>query len=198
MSRTESTEDQAAIDAEESADAEKDNPIGVVETIFTTSEGSAPMEEVEGIEAITRRGLAGDRYAKGTGYYSGLDECEVTFIEQEAISEIHEEYGIDLADGRHRRNIVTSGVSVQDLLNTEFRVGEVVFEGTRPRPPCAHVEQVAEEEGVARALKNQRGGICASVVEGGDLAVGDEIEALEAISDPDGLADAIRKRLTEQ
>jgi MOSC domain-containing protein YiiM len=51
---------------------------------------------------------------------------------------------------------------------------------------------------VARALKNERGGICASVVDGGDLAVGDEIEALEAISDPDGLADAIRKRLTEQ
>ena len=192
MSRTESAKDQAATDAEDDA------PTGVVETIFTTPEGSAPMEDVEGIEALARQGLAGDRYAEGTGYYSGLDECEVTFIEQEAIAEIREEHGIDLADGRHRRNVVTSGVSVHDLLNTEFRVGEVVFEGTRPRPPCAHVEQVAEEEGVARALKNQRGGICASVVEGGDLAVGDEIETLEVISDPDGLADAIRKRLTEQ
>jgi MOSC domain-containing protein YiiM len=192
MSRTESAKDQAATDAED------DGPTGVVETIFTTPEGSAPMEDVEGIEALARQGLAGDRYAEGTGYYSGLDECEVTFIEQEAIAEIREEHGIDLADGRHRRNVVTSGVPVHDLLNTEFRVGEVVFEGTRPRPPCAHVEQVAEEEGVARALKNQRGGICATVVEGGEISVGDEIEALEAISDPDGLADAIRKRLTEQ
>ena len=192
MSRTESAKDQAATDAED------DGPTGVVETIFTTPEGSAPMEDVEGIEALARQGLAGDRYAEGTGYYSGLDECEVTFIEQEAIAEIRKEHGIDLADGRHRRNVVTSGVPVHDLLNTEFRVGEVVFEGTRPRPPCAHVEQVAEEEGVARALKNQRGGICATVVEGGEISVGDEIEALEAISDPDGLADAIRKRLTEQ
>ena len=192
MSRTESAKDQAATDAEDDA------PTEVVETIFTTPEGSAPMEDVEGIEALARQGLAGDRYAEGTGYYSGLDECEVTFIEQEAIAEIREEHGIDLADGRHRRNVVTSGVSVHDLLNTEFRVGEVVFEGTRPRPPCAHVEQVAEEEGVARALKNQRGGICATVVEGGEISVGDEIEALGAISDPDELADAIRKRLTEQ
>jgi len=192
MSRTESAKDQAATDAEDDA------PTEIVETIFTTPEGSAPMEDVEGIEALARQGLAGDRYAEGTGYYSGLDECEVTFIEQEAIAEIREEHGIDLADGRHRRNVVTSGVSVHDLLNTEFRVGEVVFEGTRPRPPCAHVEQVAEEEGVARALKNQRGGICASVVEGGEISVGDEIEALGAISDPDELADAIRKRLTEQ
>ena len=192
MSRTESAKDQAATDAEDDA------PTEIVETIFTTPEGSAPMEDVEGIEALARQGLAGDRYAEGTGYYSGLDECEVTFIEQEAIAEIREEHGIDLADGRHRRNVVTSGVSVHDLLNTEFRVGEVVFEGTRPRPPCAHVEQVAEEEGVARALKNQRGGICATVVEGGEISVGDEIEALGAISDPDELADAIRKRLTEQ
>ncbi|PSP65527.1 MOSC domain-containing protein [Halobacteriales archaeon QH_8_64_26] len=192
MSRTESAKDQAATDAED------DGPTGVVETIFTTPEGSAPMEDVEGIEALARQGLAGDRYAEGTGYYSGLDECDVTFIEQEAIAEIREEHGIDLADGRHRRNVVTSGVSVHNLLNTEFRVGEVVFEGTRPRPPCAHVEQVAEEEGVARALKNQRGGICATVVEGGEISVGDEIEALGAISDPDELADAIRKRLTEQ
>jgi MOSC domain-containing protein YiiM len=173
-------------------------PTGFVEAIFTTPEGSAPMEEVEGIEAVSRQGLDGDRYMKGTGYYSGFDECEVTFIEREAIDEIDAEYGIDLSDGRHRRNVVTSGVSVHELLNVEFRVGDVVFEGTRPRPPCAHVEQVAGEDGVSRALKSDRGGICASVVDGGRIAVDDEVEALEAVSDPDGLADAIRDRLASR
>ena len=173
-------------------------PTGVVETIFTAPEGSAPMAEVNEIEAVSRQGLRGDRYMKGTGYYSGFDECEVTFIEREAISEIADEYGIDLSDGRHRRNVVTSGVSVHDLLGVEFRVGDVVFEGTRPRPPCVHVEQVAGENGVSRALKNDRGGICASVVEGGVIEAGDEIEAVEAISDPDGLAEAIKDRLTSR
>jgi MOSC domain-containing protein YiiM len=51
--------------------------------------------------------------------------------------------------------------------------------GTRPRPPCAHVEQVAGEKGVARALKNRRGGVCANVVEPGTVEVGDAIEVLE-------------------
>ena len=185
-------------ESEATTDADEEIPSGVVETIFTTPEGSAPMKEVGEIEAVSRQGLQGDRYMKGTGYYSGLDECEVTFIEREAITEIREEYDIDLSDGRHRRNVVTSGVSVHDLLNAEFRVGDVLFEGTRPRPPCAHVGQVAGESGVARALKNERGGICASVAEGGVLEVGDEVEALEAVSDPDGLADAIRERLTGQ
>jgi len=184
----------------ETTDTDSDErvPSGVVETIFTTPEGSAPMEEVSEIEAVSRQGLRGDRYMKGTGYYSGFDECEVTFIEREAITEIAAEFDIDLSDGRHRRNVVTSGVSVHDLLNTEFRVGEVVFEGTRPRPPCVHVEQVAGENGVSRALKNERGGVCASVIDGGRIAVGDEIEALEPVSDPDGLAAAIRERLTGQ
>ena len=151
---------------------------GVVETIYTTPAGSEPMEEVEAIEAVARQGLRGDRYMKGTGYYSGLDECEVTFIEHEAIEEIEAEFDIDLTDGRHRRNVVTSGVSVHDLLNRQFSVGDVTFEGTRPRPPCAHVEQVAGEAGVAQALQEGCGGICADVVEAGTATVGDEIEVL--------------------
>jgi MOSC domain-containing protein YiiM len=171
--------------------------MAAVETIYTTPEGSAPMEEVERIETVARQGLRGDRYMKGTGYYSGMDECEVTLIESEAIAEIRDEYDIDLSDGRHRRNIVTSGVSVHDLLDQQFTIGEATFEGTRPRPPCAHVEQVADESGVARALKNHRGGICVSVVEGGDIHAGDDLEALGETEEED-VADAIKSRLTGQ
>lgn len=152
-----------------------------VETIFVAPEGSAPMEELDAVEAVAG-GFEGDRYQKGTGYYSGFDECETTFIEREAIEEIREEFDIDLRDGRHRRNVVTSGVDVHDLLGATFRVGDAVFRGTRPRPPCAHVEQIAEEEGVARALKNKRGGICANVEEPGTVRAGDEIELIEADS----------------
>jgi MOSC domain-containing protein YiiM len=172
---------------------------GVVEAIFTTDEGSKPMEQVEAIEAVERRGLRGDRYMEGTGYYSGFDECEVTLIEHEAIAEIREAHGIDLSDGRHRRNVVTRGVDVHELLRGgRFRVGEVVFEGTRPRPPCAHVEQVAGEEGVSRSLGEGRGGICASVVEGGQLHAGDEIEQLEGDGDDEGIAEEIERRLTDR
>jgi MOSC domain-containing protein YiiM len=75
--------------------------------------------------------------------------------------------------------------------------GDATFEGTRPRPPCAHVEQVAGEDGVAKSLGSDRGGICARVVDGGTVAVDDEVEVGESVaSDPDGLADAIRDRLS--
>lgn len=164
--------------------------------IWFAEEGSAPMQRAESIRAV-EGGLAGDRYQTGKGYYTPFDVCEVTFVEREAIDEIRETYGIDLSDGRHRRNLVTEGVDVhEDLLNARFSVGDAVFEGTRRRPPCAHVEQVAEEEGVMRALKDGRGGVCAKVVEEGDLQVGDGVEVLESTAfDGDGLVGAIRDRI---
>ncbi|WP_101297502.1 MOSC domain-containing protein [Halegenticoccus soli] len=151
---------------------------GRVEDVFIAPEDSAPMERVESVEAV-KGGLRGDRYLRGTGYYSPFDVCEVTLIEAEAIEEIREEFGIDLADGRHRRNVVVRGVEVYDLLDATFRIGGAALRGTRPRPPCAHVEQVAGERGVARALRNRRGGVCADVLEPGTIAVGDELEVVE-------------------
>ncbi|SEO81533.1 MOSC domain-containing protein [Halogranum amylolyticum] len=168
---------------------------GRVETVFVAPEGSAPMEELESVEAV-EGGLAGDRYQTGEGYYSPFDVCEVTLVAAEAIEEIREEFDIDLTDGRHRRNVVTRGVDLYDLLETTFRVGDATFRGTRPRPPCAHVEEVADEERVMRALKDRRGGICADVVTGGAVRVGDEIEVVEEA--PRDVGRSIAERLREE
>lgn len=149
-----------------------------VEQLFIAREDSAPMESLESIEAV-EGGLEGDRYRTGKGYYSPHDVCEVTLIEAEAIEKIRGEFDIDLTDGRHRRNVVTRGVEVHDLLGATFQIGDAVLRGTRPRPPCAHVEQVAGEEGVARSLKNERGGVCAEVVEPGVIELADGIEVIE-------------------
>lgn len=123
-------------------------------------------------------GLVGDRYYEGSGYYSPHDVCEVTLVDAAALDEIREDHGIDLTDGRHRRNVVVRGLDVHDLLDTTFRAGEVHLRGTRPRPPCAHVEQVADEPGLARALRNGRGGVCASVIDPGTISVGDSVEVV--------------------
>ena len=159
-----------------------------VEQLFTAPEGSAPMVEHDRIECVDG-GIAGDRYQSGEGYYSPYDVCEVTFVAADALEEIREGFGIDLTDGRHRRNVVLSGVGtaeLHDLLGATFRIGDATFRGTRPRPPCAHVEQVADEEGVTRALTDKRGGICADVREPGDLSIGDDLELVEADARTEG------------
>ena len=164
------------------------------EAIFTAEAGSEPMKRHESIDAV-EGGLAGDRYERGTGHYSPFDVCAVTFISQAAIETVRTRYDIDLSDGRHRRNIVISEVDLRELLETTFRIGDAVFRGTRPRPPCAHVEAVANEDGVARALSEGRGGICADVIEPGSIAVGDQVEIVEL--DPRTVGQAIADRLAE-
>ena len=55
----------------------------VVEAIFTTSSAGEPMVRHERIEAIAGKGLSGDRYERGTGFYSdGQDGRQLTLIER--------------------------------------------------------------------------------------------------------------------
>lgn len=164
---------------------------GRVEALWTAEHDSAPMAQRTAVEVV-RGGIEGDRYCTGRGYYSPFDVCEVTLIEAEALGGIRAEHDIDLTDGRHRRNVVTRGATLHDLLGAQFRVGEALLEGTRPRPPCAHVEKVVGEDGVADALSGS-GGICASVVEPGRVAVGDEIRTETA--DPRTVGATIVDRL---
>jgi MOSC domain-containing protein YiiM len=151
---------------------------GNVTQIFVADDAAEPMESLSTIEAVAGQGLRGDRYFNGSGTYGPHIACEVTLIESEAIGDIQSQFDIDLTDGRHRRNIVMEGVPSYELLARRFRIGAAVLEGRKPRPPCAHVERVADEEGVEAALAEKRGGICASVIESGPISVGDPVELI--------------------
>jgi MOSC domain-containing protein YiiM len=147
---------------------------GRVEEIFVTGEGSAEMESVEEVETVEGRGIKGDRYCEGTGFWVQYgDVCQVTLIEGEHLDEI-EEQGLGIESGQHRRNIVTRGVDLAGLRGKRFKVGEVVLEYDRSRPPCKHVQDLSER-GMTRALRN-RGGICARVIQAGPIRPGDTIE----------------------
>lgn len=148
---------------------------GVVESIYVTGEGSASMERVDEVRTIEGCGIEGDRYCEGTGYWTNFgDVCEITLISSEDLEHIERELGIGVGKGEHRRNIVTRGVSLEDLRGKRFRIGEAVLEYDRPRPPCRHVQDLTEP-GMTRALKG-RGGICARVVQAGRIRARDAIE----------------------
>ena len=166
--------------------------IGSVDQLFISPESGEPMIQRVSVDLV-EGGIVDDRYLHGTGYYSPYDVCEVTLIEAEAIETVENELGIDLRDGRHRRNIVTRGVDLHALLETTVKIGEAQLRGTRPRPPCAHLEDAAGQEGVASALGEGRGGICARVVSPGTVAVDDRIEITEV--DPRTAGAAIAERL---
>ena len=148
-----------------------------IEAIFVATVAGEPMKRVTEIDALAGVGLRGDRYATGEGYYAPSDVCEVTLIEGEVLDVIRTTHGIHVHNGEHRRNIVTRGLSLRDLPGKRLRVGEVLLEYERPRPPCGYVERLTEK-GMTRAL-GEGAGICARVVTGGLLHEGAEIQILE-------------------
>jgi len=155
---------------------------GVVERIYVAGYGSQPMQELASVEALRGLGLQGDRYANKTGYWSGVDECQVTLIESEVLGCIAEDTGLEIIAGEHRRNIVTRGVRLSQLLGKWFAVGTAVFEYDRPRPPCFHI-QALTQPGMSKALFGQRGGIGARVLRAGRIQVRDPIRVLMELPD---------------
>jgi MOSC domain-containing protein YiiM len=145
---------------------------GTVERIFIAPRGGEPMQSVNEVEAVANGGLRGDRYERRVGYWSGVDECEVTLIEGEALDDILRETGIQVLNGEHRRNIVTRGIQLRDLTGKQFSIGDAVFAYDRPRSPCRYVESLTEP-GMTRALTAGRGGICVCVVKSGIIRVND-------------------------
>jgi MOSC domain-containing protein YiiM len=149
---------------------------GVVEGIYVAPQGGAPVERVEEIEAVPHHGLEGDRYRSGTGHWSRFGrDCQVTFVEAEDLEKIEAEWGLRVANGEHRRNVVTRGVRLEELRRRRFRVGGALFGHGRPCSVCRHVERLTEP-GMTQALKG-RGGMCARVLEGGRICRGDVIAA---------------------
>ncbi len=148
---------------------------GIVEEIFTTSEGSKAMEKVEEVKTVEGCGIEGDRYCEGTGFWTQYgDVCQITLISGEDLDYIESELGLGIKNGEHRRNIITRGIELGNLRRKRFRVGETLLEYDRPRPPCKHVQDITER-GMTRALRG-RGGICARVIEAGAIRAGDAIE----------------------
>ncbi len=144
-----------------------------VARLFIARKASAPMQEVDQIEAIARRGLRGDRYCEGCGFWSEKDECEITMIAQEDLDDIKQETGIGFDNGAHRRNIVTHNIAMENLIGKRFRIGDAKFAFERPRPPCLHLQTISEP-GVVKALVG-RSGICVRCFHGGVVKRGDPI-----------------------
>jgi MOSC domain-containing protein YiiM len=149
-----------------------------VDAIYVTGNRRLDLRAVEEILAIAGAGLDGDRYQLRRGSFSRWpgDGRAVSLIAAEAIEAISAETGLDLSNGRSRRNVVTRGVDLATLNGKKFRIGRAVFRGTRLCTPCKYLNRLVGP-GAFDALKG-RGGLRADILESGVIRVGDEVHTL--------------------
>src|SRR3954447_3789383 len=138
----------------------------VVEGIFVGAIDQGPLEATDEVQVKTGAGIEGDRYG----------DRDITLFEAEAIEHLASNSGIDLKPSEIRRNVMTRGVSLNELLGHRIRVGDVEAVVTELCHPCNHLQKLTAP-GVMRGLVN-RGGLNANVLAGGAIRVGDQIEDL--------------------
>ena len=137
-----------------------------------------PMAAIAAAQVSRGLGIDGDRYRHRTGHWSDprWPDQQVTLVEAETADDL----GLDA--GLLRRNLVTRGDRLDDLLGYDIVIGGAVLRFVRPCDPCAYLETLLDRPGLRAALAG-RGGVRAEVIRSGTIAVGDTLR-ISAGADP--------------
>lgn len=123
-----------------------------------------PAIEVPMIECMAGRGLLGDRYFDFKDDYKG----QITFFSLEVFDELCGALEVqDASPSLVRRNVITRGADLNDLIEREFEVQGVRFHGTQECRPCYWMDH-AVAAGAEEFLKG-RGGLRARILTDGIL-----------------------------
>jgi MOSC domain-containing protein YiiM len=149
-----------------------DDRMGVLGGIARHPRPKAACELVDHAAVTLEGGIAGDYRGamKGKPY-----RRQVTLIERGDWDAALAEVGADIPWQERRSNLLIDGFDLPQTRGVRLRIGtDVVLEVTRETDPCERMEMLAP--GLRRALlPDWRGGVCAMVIQGGKIAVGDTI-----------------------
>ena len=146
--------------------------MSTVERIFVAPLKNAPTKDVALVEAIAGEGLEGDRNRKP----NRSPGAQLTLIEAEHIEAFAKATGYAMRPEQPRRNVVTRGVRLNDLVGKRFKVGEALCEGIELCEPCRKFRDLTHPETIR--FFAGKGGLRARIVEGGVIRVGDAVTPL--------------------
>jgi len=144
---------------------------GQVEAIFVAAERGELPATVDRVRAYAGRGLEGNRYYWVEG--DAPPGRAVTLIAAEAVDAVAQDGDVSIKPAATRRNVLTRGIDVNELVGKRFRIGDVECEGVELCEPCAHLESMTQP-GMIKAFV-YRGGLNADILTDGEITVGDPV-----------------------
>lgn len=155
---------------------------GTVKQIFIASESAQPMASCASVRAFADRGLEGDRFFRDSWSAVKRPDKSVSLIEDEVLELAAAEMGFDNIAILTRRNIVTRGVPLIELLDREFSLGTVRMRGIRLFEPCGHLVALTKMPNIFKALEH-RSGLKAEILNDGEIKVGAPIALAQTAVD---------------
>jgi MOSC domain-containing protein YiiM len=136
-----------------------------------TNNNNQNIREVNSIEVLANQGIIGDRHFKEfNDPYNQL-----SLIESENIDYYNIKYGLNIPYIDFRRNIITKGIRLNDLIGKKFLVGEVELEGIDLCRPCRHLCELLDQDNIIKEFL-RRGGLRCQILSSSSIEIGNKIK----------------------
>ncbi len=147
-----------------------------VERIFISPSRGIDQVECERVTVQSGMGILGDRNFRKS-VHPGQN---LTLVEAEELEMFFKEHSRTTNMSLTRRNLVTRGVRLNELVEVEFTIGTVKLRGVELCEPCSVIGNILSSESLAPAavIKHwlHRGGLRVDVLNDGEIVRGARIE----------------------
>tara|TARA_Y100001970_G_C13804778_1_gene636887 strand:+ start:84 stop:530 length:447 start_codon:yes stop_codon:yes gene_type:complete len=141
--------------------------------IGITANNNQPIKEVSSVEVIANKGIVGDRH-----FHEFNDPYnQLSLIESENIDEYNVKFNLNISYIDFRRNIVTKGIQLNDLIGKKLSVGNVKLEVIDLCRPCRHLTQMLDQNNVLKEFL-RKGGLRCQILTSSKINVGDKINII--------------------
>ena len=138
------------------------------------SNNNQAINEVSSIDVLANKGIKGDRHFKEfNNPYNQL-----SLIESENIDYYNIKYGLNIPYVNFRRNVVTKGIQLNNLVGKKFLIGNVQLEGIDLCRPCRHLTELLNQDNILKEFL-RRGGLRCQILSSSKIYLGDTIKVFE-------------------
>ena len=132
------------------------------------------ISEVSSIEVIANKGVIGDRH------FNEFNDpyCQLSLIESENIDFYNYKFNLNIPYVDFRRNIITKGLRLNDLIGRRFHIGNVEVEAVDLCRPCRHLTEMLNQDNILKEFL-RKGGLRCQILSSSMINIGDNIRVLD-------------------
>ena len=131
------------------------------------------IKEVIEVELVAGKGIVGDRNFQE----NNNEHNQLTLIESENIDYYNEKFGLKISYLAFRRNIVTNGIKLNDLVDKKLLIGKTKVKVIDLCRPCKSLQENLGQKNIIKEFLI-RGGLRCKILNNSNIKIGDEIRVL--------------------